>query len=66
MKHEGTQQMVETREMRMGPVRVPVMMQKKVAAELADYLLTLGTSEYDRAMEEIIRQGIDATRRRGR
>ena len=56
---------VKTREMELGPVRVPVMMQKNVAAELATFLLEhgKGQSKYDAAMERIIQLGIEAAKR---
>jgi hypothetical protein len=56
---------VKTREMELGPVRVPVMIKKNVAAELATFLLEndQGQTKYDAAMERIIQLGIEAAKR---
>ena len=54
---------VKTREMELGPVRVPVMVKKNVANDLAAYLLEQGQAKYDAAMERIIQLGIEAARR---
>jgi hypothetical protein len=54
---------VKTAEMEMGPVRVPVMMEKNVANRLAAYILTRGRADYDTAMQRIIEAGLEATRR---
>ncbi|MCK9459433.1 MAG: hypothetical protein M0R80_07335 [Proteobacteria bacterium] len=56
---------VKTREMELGPVRVPVMIQKNVANELATFLREHdhGQAKYDAAMERIIQLGIEAAKR---
>jgi len=56
---------VKTREMELGPVRVPVMIQKNVANELATFLREhgQGQTKYDAAMERIIQLGIEAAKR---
>jgi hypothetical protein len=54
---------VKTKEMDFGPVRVPVMMNEKVASDLAKYLLRRGLARYDAEMEKVIRLGIDAALR---
>lgn len=53
---------IKTREMELGPVRVPVMMQKNLAAHLAAYLLKHDRSHYDATLEKIINLGIEATK----
>ena len=54
---------VKTREMELGPVRVPVMIKKNVANELASFLLEQDKAKYDVAVERIIHLGIAAARR---
>jgi hypothetical protein len=56
---------VKTREMELGPVRVPVMVRKNVANQLASFLLEngQGQTKYDAAMERIIELGIEAAKR---
>jgi hypothetical protein len=54
---------IKTREMESGPARVPVMVKKSVANDLAAYLLEQGQAKYDTAMERIIQLGIEAARR---
>jgi hypothetical protein len=56
--------LVKTREMSLGPMRVPVMMKKNVAADLASTIVKQEQRDYDATMEDIIRLGIDAYRRR--
>jgi hypothetical protein len=55
---------VKTREMELGPIRVPVMVKKNLAAELADYLMEHGRNKYDATLEQVIRLGLEASRRR--
>ena len=54
---------VETNEMRLGPERVPVMIEKGLAQELAAYLKEQGLDRYDQAVDEVIRNGIRAGER---
>lgn len=53
---------INTKIMQSGPIRVPVMMKKQLAAQLADYLLQHDNGEYDATLEEIIVLGIEATK----
>jgi hypothetical protein len=55
---------VKTKEMDLGPIRVPVMMNEKVASDLAKHLLRRGLARYDTEMEKVIRLGIEAARRK--
>jgi hypothetical protein len=54
--------LIETREMRLGPERVPVMVEKSLAQELARQVLDRGRERYDASLDEIIRRGIEAVR----
>jgi hypothetical protein len=54
---------VKTKEMELGPIRVPVMMNEEVASDLAKHLLQRGLARYDSEMEKVIRLGINAARR---
>jgi hypothetical protein len=56
---------VKTLEMELGPVRVPVMIQKNVANELATFLLEQERepTKYDAALERVIQLGIEAAKR---
>jgi len=54
---------VKTREMELGPVRVPVMIQKSVANDLAAFVLEQGQAKYDAVMDRIIQLGLEAARR---
>jgi hypothetical protein len=54
---------IKTKSMGLGPMRVPVMMNEKVASDLAKYLLRRDLSRYDAEMEKVIRLGIEAARR---
>ena len=54
---------IKTKNMGLGAVRVPVMMNEKVASDLAKYLLRRDLSRYDAEMEKVIRLGIEAARR---
>jgi hypothetical protein len=54
--------MIETREMRLGPDRVPVMVEKSLAQELARHVIGRGREGYDESLDEIIRRGIEAVR----
>ena len=58
-------EIITTREMELAPHRVPVMIQQKVANELAAYLLRHHLNEYDETLDRIIRAGLDATREDG-
>jgi hypothetical protein len=53
---------IETHEMRLGPERVPVMVEKSLAQELARHVMTSGRERYDASLDEIIRRGIEAVR----
>lgn len=53
---------IETREMRQGPERVPVMVEKSLAQELARQVMDRGRERYDASLDEIIRRGIEAVR----
>lgn len=55
---------IKTREMELGPARVPVMMSEQVASDLARFLLQRGLSRYDVEMEQVIRLGIQAARKK--
>jgi len=55
---------IKTKEMDLGPIRVPVMMNEKVASDLARHLLSRGLARYDAEMEQVIRLGIEAARRK--
>jgi hypothetical protein len=55
--------MIRTREMEIGPVRVPVMIQKSVANDLAAFVLEQGQAKYDAVMDRIIQLGLEAARR---
>lgn len=57
---------IKTKGMGLGPMRVPVMMNEKIASDLARYLLQQGLSSYDAEMEQVIRLGIEAARRKKR
>jgi hypothetical protein len=57
---------IKTKNMGLGQMRVPVMMSEKVAADLAKHLLRKGLAEYDVEMERVIRLGIEAARRHTR
>jgi len=54
--------MIKTKNMGIGPMRVPVMMNEKVASDLAKYLLRADLSQYDAEMEKVIRLGIAAAK----
>lgn len=56
------EEFVVTREMQIGPVRVPVMVEKGMAAELASFLTQHGRKHYDAALAEILRLGMEACR----
>lgn len=58
--------MIKTKGMGLGPMRVPVMMNEKVAADLAKHLLRQGFAQYDAEMERVIRLGIKAAERQGK
>lgn len=51
---------VQTSEMQLGPARVPVMIEKGLAQQLAEYLRERGVERYDDALDELIRVGIEA------
>lgn len=53
---------IETEEMRRGPERVPVMVEKTLAQELARHVMGQGGERYDASLDEVIRCGIDAVR----
>jgi len=53
---------IETLEMRRGPDRVPVMVEKSLAQDLAKVVLDSGRERYDASLDEIIRRGIEAVR----
>ncbi|MFO8072773.1 MAG: hypothetical protein R6V85_12950 [Polyangia bacterium] len=53
---------VETREMKIGPDRVPVMVEKSLAQELASCLCDSGTERYDEMLDRVIRAGLEAVR----
>lgn len=53
---------VVTREMQLGPVRVPVMVEKTLATELAIFLTQHGRKHYDAALAEVLRLGMEASR----
>lgn len=55
---------IKTKGMGLGPMRVPVMMNEEIASDLARYLLQQGLSRYDFEMEQVIRLGIEAARRK--
>lgn len=55
---------IKTKGMGLGPMRVPVMMNEKIASDLARYLLQQGLSRYDFEMEQVIRLGIEAALRK--
>ncbi|MCU0662385.1 MAG: hypothetical protein MUC50_08690 [Myxococcota bacterium] len=53
---------VVTREMQLGPVRVPVMVEKALAAELASFLTEHSRKHYDATLAEVLRLGMEACR----
>jgi hypothetical protein len=53
---------VQTREMRIGPDRVPVMVEKGLAQELAACLCDSGADRYDEMLDRVIRAGLEAVR----
>ena len=55
-------ELIKTGEMKKSPVRVPVMIDKDVAGNLAKYLLEQDKSRYDAAIEKVITLGIQKAR----
>jgi len=53
---------IQTEEMRRGPDRVPVMVEKTLAQELARHVMGRGRESYDSSLDEVIRRGIEAVR----
>lgn len=58
--------LVETSEMKAGPVRVPVMVKKNVANHLAQYVLEQeeGSLRYDAIIDDVIKLGILAMKQK--
>ena len=55
-------ELIKTGEMKKSPVRVPVMIEKDVAGNLARYLLEQDRSLYDATIAKVITLGIQQAR----